>query len=325
MLLNLMWQLHIMLFSKTNFKAKNQELINFMGSYILSCCSTFDLSKEQFQERNINYVCFHYSINGKTYDDDLGQTIPFKDFYRMISQKGVELKTSQVNVDEFINYFTPFLEKGQDILHVSMSSGLSGAYNSALIAKRELESKFPDRKIYVVDSLGGSSGGGLLMDKLAQMRDEGKDIAEVYNWAEDNKLRLNHWFLSTDLSFYVKGGRISKAAGMMGTVFKICPILNVDCNGKLVPRMKVRTKEKAITEIFNKMVENAEDGINYSGKCFISNSDCYDDARKLADLIESNFKNLDGKVVINSIGTTIGSHSGPGTIALFFWGKKRID
>ena len=139
-----------MLFSEINFKAKNQELINFMGSYILSCCSTFDLSKEQFQERNINYVCFHYSINGKIYDDDLGQTIAFKDFYRIISQKGVELKTSQVNVGEFIEYFTPFLEKGLDVLHVSLSSGLSGAYNSSLIAKKELEEKFPKRKIYVL-------------------------------------------------------------------------------------------------------------------------------------------------------------------------------
>ncbi|MGN1043600.1 MAG: DegV family protein [Acutalibacteraceae bacterium] len=296
-----------------------------MSSYILSCCSTFDMSKEQFQERNISYVCFHYSINGKTYDDDLGQTIKFEDFYKIISQKGVELKTSQVNVEEFINYFTPFLEKGMDILHVSVSSALSGAYNSALIAKKELESKFPERKIYILDSLGGSSGGGLFMYELADLRDEGKTIDEVYNWGEENKLRLNHWFTSTDLSFYIKGGRISKAAGMMGTVFKICPILNVNCNGKLVPRMKVRTKEKAISEIYNKMVENADEGINYRGRCFISNSDCFDDARKLADLIESNFKNLNGKVVINSIGTTIGSHSGPGTIALFFWGKKRTD
>ena len=296
-----------------------------MNSYILSCCSTFDMSKEQFQERNISYVCFHYSINGKTYDDDLGQTIKFEDFYKIISQKGVELKTSQVNVEEFINYFTPFLEKGMDILHVSVSSALSGAYNSALIAKKELESKFPERKIYILDSLGGSSGGGLFVYELADLRDEGKTIDEVYNWGEENKLRINHWFTSTDLSFYIKGGRISKAAGMMGTVFKICPILNVDCNGKLVPRMKVRTKEKAISEIYNKMVENVDDGINYRGRCFISNSDCFDDARKLADLIESNFKNLNGKVVINSIGTTIGSHSGPGTIALFFWGKKRTD
>ncbi|MBR0423577.1 MAG: DegV family protein [Clostridia bacterium] len=296
-----------------------------MNPYILSCCSTFDLDKEYFEKRNISYACFHFSINGKNYTDDLGQSISFEDFYKKISPKGTEVKTSQVNVGEFIEYFTPFLEKGLDILHVSLSSGLSGVYNSALIAKKELEEKFPERKIYVVDSLGGSSGGGLLMDKLADLKDSGKTIDELFNWAEENKLNIHHWFFSTDLSFYIRGGRISKAAGFVGTLLKICPVLNVNSQGKLTPILKVRTKTKAITEAFNKMVENAQDGDNYAERCFISHSACYEDAKALADLIENHFKHLKGKVKINNIGTTIGSHTGPGTVALFFWGKKRTN
>lgn len=294
-----------------------------MNKYILSCCSTFDLSKEHFEKRNIKYVCFHYSINGKQYDDDLGQTIPIAEFYKIIENKNVDLKTSQVNSDEFISYFTPFLEKGMDILHLCASSGLSGVYNSALIAKKELEKIFPERKIYIVDTLGGSSGGGLIADTLADMRDEGASIDELYNWVEQNKLRLNHWFCSSDLTFYIRGGRISKASGFIGSMLKICPIMNVNNEGKLIPRSKVRTIDKAIEEMFNKMVKNAENGINYSGKCYISQSACYDDAKKLATKIEQNFKNLNGKVLINDIGTTIGSHTGPGTIALFFWGNER--
>lgn len=294
-----------------------------MNKYILSCCSTFDLSKEHFEKRNIKYVCFHYSINGKQYDDDLGQTIPIAEFYKIIENKNVDLKTSQVNSDEFISYFTPFLEKGMDILHLCASSGLSGVYNSALIAKKELEKIFPERKIYIVDTLGGSSGGGLIADTLADMRDEGKSIDELYRWIEQNKLRLNHWFCSSDLTFYIRGGRISKASGFIGSMLKICPIMNVNNKGKLIPRSKVRTVDKAIEEMFNKMVKNAENGINYSGKCYISQSACYNDAKKLATKIEENFKNLNGKVLINDIGTTIGSHTGPGTIALFFWGTER--
>lgn len=294
-----------------------------MDKYILSCCSTFDLSKEHFEKRNIKYVCFHYSINGKQYMDDLGQTMPIAEFYKIIQNKNVDLKTSQVNSEEFINYFTPFLENRMDILHLCASSGLSGVYNSAIIAKNELEKKFPERKIYIVDTLGGSSGGGLIADTLADMRDSGKSIDELYEWIEQNKLKMNHWFCSSDLSFYIRGGRISKTAGFIGTMFKICPIMNVNNKGKLIPRSKVRSIDKAIDELLSKMEKNAENGLDYSGKCYISHSACLDDAKKLADKIEKKFKKLNGKVLINDIGTTIGSHTGPGTIALFFWGAVR--
>jgi DegV family protein with EDD domain len=163
------------------------------------------------------------------------------------------------------------------------------------------------------------------MDTLADMRDEGKSIDELFAWVNENRLRLHHWFFSSDLTAYVKGGRISKAAGLFGTMLNICPLLNMDQNGRLIPRYKIRTKKRVITEIVNQMEKYAQDGLHYSGKCFISQSACYEDARQVADLVEERFKNLNGKVVINNIGTTIGSHTGPGTVALFFFGSERID
>jgi DegV family protein with EDD domain len=295
-----------------------------MNDYILSCCSTADLTEEHLASRDIHYICFHYSLNGKQYPDDLGKTIPFDEFYRTLAE-GAETSTSQVNVSEFVEYFTPFLQQGKDIVHVCLSSGISGVYNSACIARDMLAEEFPDRKIYVVDSLGASSGYGLFMDKLADLRDGGMSAADLNIWANDNKLHLHHWFFSTDLTFYIKGGRVSKAAGLFGTMLNICPLLNMDYLGRLIPRSKIRTKKKVIAEIVKRMEEHAQDGLDYSGKCYISMSACYDDARAVADLVEARFPKLNGKVVINSIGTTIGSHTGPGTVALFFWGDLRND
>ena len=295
-----------------------------MSEYILSCCSTADLSKEYFESRNIHYICFHYMLGDKSYPDDLGQSVPFDEFYARMAA-GEMTKTSQVNVDEFAAYFEGFLKEGKDILHVSLSSGLSGSVNSARIAAEELAEKYPDRKIYVVDSLGASSGYGLFMDKLADLRDEGKTIEEVRDFAEENRLKLHHWFFSTDLTFYVKGGRISKTAGAIGGVLNICPLLNMDNQGRLIPRYKIRTKRKVIRTIVDKMAEYADHQTDYNGKCYISHSECYEDARAVADLVESRFPYLNGKVEINNVGTTIGSHTGPGTVALFFWGDTRTE
>lgn len=293
-----------------------------MNSYVLSCCSTADLKKAHFERRNIRYICFHYELDGKEYADDLGESMAFEDFYRAMSN-GADTKTSQVNADEYEEYFEPFLKEGKDILHVTLSSGISGTINSARIAKEILQEKYPERKIYIVDSLNASSGFGLLMDKLADLRDEGKSIDEVYDWAEGNKLNAQSWFFSSDLTFFVKGGRVSKTSGFVGGILNICPLLNIDSEGKLIPRYKIRTKKKVIEAIVEQMELNAEDGTDYSGKCYISHSACYEDAKVVAELIESRFSKLNGKVLINDVGTTIGSHTGPGTVALFFWGAKR--
>lgn len=292
--------------------------------YILSCCSTADLSQEHLDKRDIPYISFHYEVDGKQYLDDLGQSMSFDDFYKAMAN-GAETKTSQVNADEFREYFEGFFREGHDVLHLCLSSGISGVVNAANIAREELMQKYPERKIYIVDSLAASSGYGLLMDRLADLRDEGKSIEEVRDWAEQNKLRLHHWFFSTDLTFYIRGGRISKSAGAIGTVLGICPLLNMDFQGRLVPRYKIRTKKKVMKAIVDRMEENAEGGAEYSGKCYICQADCYADARNVADMIEARFPKLEGKVLINPIGTTIGSHTGPGTIAVFFWGNERED
>lgn len=295
-----------------------------MENFIISCCSTADLSKEHFTNRNIHYICFHYYLDGKHYYDDLGESMSFDAFYQAMVD-GADTKTSQINVEEFIEFFEPFLKEGKDIFHVSLSSGISGANNSANLARNVLQENYPDRKIYIIDSLNASSGFGLLMDKIADLRDEGKTIDEVYDWVEANKLKLNAWFFSTDLTFFIKGGRVSKTAGFVGGVLNICPLLKIDALGKLTTHQKVRTKKKAIKTIVEMMENCAENGLNYNGKCYISHSACYEDARAVADLIEERFPKLDGKVLINSVGTTIGSHTGPGTVALFFWGKEREE
>ena len=275
-------------------------------------------------KRNIEYIKFVYLTDGKENLDDLGQTVSFADFYQMM-RDGVDTKTSQPNVDDYKIYFEKFLSEGKDVIHLNLSSGLSGAQTSAKIAREELLEKYPDRKLYVVDSLGASAGMGLLVDKMAFLRDEGMSIDDLYKWTEENKLKLHHWFFSTDLTFYIKGGRVSKVAGWFGTILKICPLLNMDYNGKLIPRQKVKGKAAVIKEIVKKMEENALNGLDYSEKCFISHADCYEDAKSVAELVEAKFPKLNGKVEISSIGTTIGSHTGPGTVALFFFGSERKD
>lgn len=295
-----------------------------MNKYILSCCSTADLTKEHFTKRNIHYICFHYELDGKQYEDDLGMTMAFPDFYQAMAD-GAQTKTSQVNAEEFEEYFEGFLKEGFDILHLCLSSGLSGVFNSANIAKNTLLEKYPERNMIIIDSLAASSGYGLLMDKAADLRDAGMSMEDLATWLEENKRRVNHWFFSTDLSFYIKGGRISKTAGTIGNILNICPLLNVDDAGKLVPRLKFRGKRKVIQGIVTKMEENADNGLSYSDKCYLSHSACLEDAEAVAALIIQKFPHLNGNVEINDIGTTIGSHTGPGTVALFFWGKERTD
>ena len=264
-----------------------------MNQFILSCCSTLDLSPAHVAERDISYICFHYYLDDVPYADDLGQSMPFETFYQKMVD-GADTRTSQINMEEYTEYFEKFLSAGKDVLHVALSSGISGTYNSARLAAEDL-------------------------------RDEGKSIDEVRDFAQAHKRELHHWFFSTDLTFYIKGGRVSKLSGWFGTVLKICPLLNVDHKGRLTPRQKLRGKPAVIREIVEKMKASARDGLDYDGKCYLSHSACYEDARAVADLIEASFPKLDGKVLINSIGTTIGSHTGPGTVALFYWGDERVD
>lgn len=293
-----------------------------MPSYVLTCCSTADLSKEYFAQRNIPYVCFHFTMDGVEYADDLGQSMPFDEFYARIAA-GAMPTTSLVNTAQFIAFFEPLLKEGKDILHLSFSSGLSGTYASALLAQEELRERYPERTLTIVDSLGASSGYGLMVDALADMRDAGASLAESAAWIEANKLNLHHWFFSTDLTHYKRGGRISPTAFVVGSLLNINPLMNMDDGGHLTPRFKINGKKRVMREIVKQMELHAENGLDYDKKCFISNSACLEDAKTVAALVEETFPKLNGKVLINSVGTVVGSHTGPGTVALFFWGDSR--
>lgn len=295
-----------------------------MSEYVISCCSTADLTQEQFDEKNIKFLLFNFEIDGKQYKDDLGVSIPFPDFYKAMTD-GAMTKTSQPNAADYEEFLGAFLAEGKDVIHVVLSSGISGAINSAKIAESTLRDEYPDRKIYVIDSLAASGGFGLLMNKMAELRDGGMSIDDLAAWTEEHKLESNHWFFPTDLTYLVRGGRVSKASGFFGNMLNICPLLNVDFEGRLIPRAKIRTKKKVIQTTADKMLELANNGADYDEECIINHSDCIDDAKALADAIVERMPKLKDKITINYIGTTIGSHTGPGTVALFFWGKKRVD
>lgn len=293
-------------------------------SYEITCCSTADITKEHMDERNIKCIFFHCYLDGQHYLDDLGQTIPYAEFYQKL-REGAEPKTSQINSEEFMDFWVPMLEAGKDVLHLSLSSGISGVYNSARIAAEELNERFGDHKVYVVDSLNASAGYGLLVDKIADKREEGLSAQEAANWAMENRSKLHAWFFTTDLTFFIKGGRVSKTAGIVGGMLNICPLLYIDQEGKLIPREKIRTKKKVIKAIVDKFFLYAKDGKEYSDKVYISHSDCFEDARATADLIEEQCSNLKEKISITYVGNNIGSHTGPGTVAMFFWSNQDVE
>ena len=293
-----------------------------MADYVLSCCSTADLSREHFDSRNIECIFFSYELDGKTYPDDLGASMPLDKFYQAM-ENGASTRTSQISIAEYQDYFEKYLKEGKDILHIDFSSGLSGSVNSARNAAEMLKEKYPEQKIYVLDSLAASSGYGLLVDKAADLRDEGMDIDTLAKWVDDNKLRVHHWFFSTTLKYYIRGGRVSKTAGFFGGILGICPLLHVDETGHLIPMEKIRSKKNVKEAIVNKMREFADDGTGYSEKCYMSHSYCLQDAQDVAKAVEQTFPSIRGGVEIDNIGTVIGSHAGPGTVALFFWGKPR--
>ncbi len=294
-----------------------------MPGYVLSCCSTADVTRDWLEARDIKYLFFNYYLDGKVCKDDFGATNPPAQLYaKMLA--GADAKTSQISAGDYMAHFEQFLAAGQDVVHVTLSSGISGTFNSACAARDQLAEKYPDRHVYVVDSLAASSGYGLLMDKLAELRDSGMGAAELAAWAEEHKNEVQHWFFSSDLTFFIRGGRISKAAGLVGGMLKICPVMDVAPDGSLAVKEKIRTKAKAINRVVEKMEELAEGGLDYSGKCYISQSECKADALEVAARVEERFPKLDGKVEVFPIGATIGVHTGPGTVALFFWGKKRV-
>jgi len=295
-----------------------------MAKFMLTCSSTADMPRAYFQRRGIPFICYHYIVKDQEYPDDLGQTISSDDFYRMIRQ-GAMPTTTQVNAEAFVEFFEPLLKDGLDVLHIEMSSGISGTCASSMAAQRELASRYPERTLAVVDSLGASSGFGLLVDAAADLRDAGESLQTAHVWVEANKLTVQHWVYSTDLTHLRRGGRITMASATIGSLLHICPVIRVNVEGKLIPLGRTRGKKNAMAELVKCMERYAQGGAGYAGRCFVSHSACPEDARLLAAQVSKAFPHLDGDVMINDIGTVIGSHTGPGTVALFFFGEPRVD
>lgn len=289
-----------------------------MSDYVITCCSTVDLSDELLKERNIPYASFTFTADGKTYSDDYGKSYPIDKFYKDIAN-GMQPVTSQVNVEDYTSLFEPILKQGKDVLHLTLSSGISGTYNSANTAASLLNDKY-ENKVHVVDSLCASAGYGLIVIMVKDNQEKGMSLSDNLKWIDENKTKVIHWFFSTDLSSFIRGGRISKTAGFFAGALQICPLMCVSETGKLEVLEKIRTKKKSEKTVVEKMM--AEVGPDYDGYVFISNSACYDDAKAVADMIKESFKNVK-EVNIFNIGTVIGTHTGPGTVATFYFGNKR--
>lgn len=293
-----------------------------MSKYIISAETTTDLTEEKLKQLDVLYINYKYMIDDKEYIDDFGKTITYKQFYNAMRQ-GALTKTSLVSKERFIEYFKPILKEGKNIVHLTLSSGLSKTYEQCVEAAKELQKEYPNNKVHVIDSLGASSGFGLLVDKASELKAEGKTFEEIIDWLEKYKYSVHYWFYSTDLTYYVRGGRLSAVSGFFGNLLNVFPILNMDREGKLIPKFKTIGKKRAQAKLLQLIKEQALGKQVYNEKCFISHSDCLDEALSLAKKIENNFPKLRGNVEIYNIGTTVGSHAGPGTIAVFFWGDAR--
>ncbi len=278
-----------------------------------SCC---DFTQEMYEKLQLIAVPLSVHFGGTVSDDKNDDSL--KALYASL-RKGEVAKTSAVNPDRWAAAMEPVLAEGKDILVLAFSSGLSTTYQSAMIASRELLEKYPQRKIRVVDTLSASLGQGLLVYYACQKRDAGLSLDEAADWAENNKLNLCHWFTVDDLMYLKRGGRVSAATALMGTMLGIKPVLHMDDAGHLVNVSKVRGRKAAIEALANRA---AELGAGFDNSTmFISHGDCLADAEYLADLVKEKAGAKD--VYINYVGAVIGSHSGPGTLALFFMGKNR--
>ena len=288
-------------------------------SYRITTDSTADLPHSFLKERDIPCIGMAFRLDGKEYRESPDLEITMKEFYDTL-RGGKDATTMQVNTYEFVSFVEPFLAAGEDVLHVCFSSGLSGTFASATLAVEELKEKDPDRKLVVVDSLAASLGEGLLVYYADENRKKGLSIEENAKWLEDNRLHLCHWFTVDDLMFLHRGGRVSKTSAVLGSLIGIKPVLHVDDEGHLIMMSKVRGRQAAIAALEKKMKESGLPDIK-DQMIFISHGDCEEDAKKLEEMIR---KDIGCKTFLtNYIGTVIGSHSGPGTLALFFLGTKR--
>lgn len=290
--------------------------------FTLSCCSTVDLPYSYMADRDIPVLFYTYVVDGREYVDDMGrdpEALPR--FYRFL-EEGKLPQTSQINVGTYLSFFEKLLQKG-DLLHIAFTSGQSGSVHNAMLAAKELQEKYPERKLIVIDSLCSSSGYGMLVDTVADLRDEGKSIEEAAQWVRENRNTVHHQFFSSNMTQFRRTGRVSGAAAMVATIMSICPIMRLDSAGAIKAYGKVRGKKKAVETTIEAMAKHAQGGENYDKRCYVCHSQCPEDAQMLIDGLEARFPRIKGKIRLCDIGTIIGSHSGPGTVAVFFYGDER--
>ena len=288
-----------------------------MSDYVIVTDSSADLPDSLVREMGVEVLPLSFTVQGKTYHNypDDREMDP-KVFYKML-RDGEMATTSAVNVAEYTAMLEPLLQAGKDVLVLAFSSGLSTTYQSSVIAVNELSEQYPDRKICTVDTLCASMGQGLMVWLAVQEQRKGKSLEEVRDWVEENKLHLCHWFTVDDLHFLKRGGRISAATAVVGTMLSIKPVLHVDDEGHLISMGKARGRGASLTAL----VDHMEQTVTDVDTVFISHGDCLADAEKVAADVKKRFGTKD--VVINNVGPVIGAHSGPGTLALFFLGTKR--
>lgn len=287
-----------------------------MQNFVIGTCSTSDLPQHYIDKNEIAIVKFTFTIDHKEYKDGEMDAKAFFDMER----EGHTPTTSQVTPDEYYQLFDEILSSGQDLLYIAFSSGLSGSCNNAKLVADDMRTKYPDRKLFVIDSLCASLGQGLLVDYAVKMRAAGKTINETAKWIEANKLGLNHWFTVDSLNHLKRGGRVTGAAAFVGNLLHIKPVLNVDYEGHLIPREKEQGRKKALKCLVDKMSEYVYKPEGQS--IFISHGDDIEAAEKVAAMVKERFPEV-GEIMVSMLGTVIGAHSGPGTIALFFMGKSR--
>lgn len=287
-----------------------------MRDYVITVNSTVDLPKEWLEERHVPVVPLKYTIDGETYTDMEG--LSAKEFFAKL-REGKMSVTSQVNPEEAADMLEPYVKEGKDVLHLGFSSGLSGTLNSMRIAGQMLEEKYPEAKVIVIDTLCACLGEGLLLYKALQEKAKGKTIDEVAQWVEENKLHICHNVTVDDLNHLHRGGRVSKTTAVLGTLVQIKPIIHMDNNGKLQVIGKERGRKKSLNKIVDMAVEQSKGWDN--DIIMITHGDCIEDAEYVAKLVREKM-GIDN-ILINNIGTVIGSHTGPGVAAVFCMGNKR--
>ena len=291
-----------------------------MNPYVIMTDTTADLPESYIQEHQLAILSLSYTIEGKTYDRE--NPLDVREFYAKM-RDGSMPTTSQANPEQAKAAFTACLKEGKDVLYISFSSGLSGTCGSGMVAAQEIqeEGEYPGQKIVVIDSLSASLGEGLLVHKAVMLKEAGKSMEEVADWVEKNKLHLCHNFTVDDLFHLHRGGRVSKATAILGTMINIKPVLHVDDEGHLIAIGKVRGRKKSLSALVDRMAEQIKGYEDQNDVVFISHGDCMEDAEYVKKLVQERF-GIE-KFVINHVGPTIGAHSGPGTVALFFMGNPR--